>query len=814
MNQTTLGVSGVSSGCVIAPNDGRGVSDCNFIENKEQEWITPVEARKLTGLSRSTIHRRCVTGEFVTQKTMIPGGLGHLILKSSLPLINNDLADTKTAGVSHTVAGWDTQNAPNVPPQHNINKKQTDKYAKTTLQNGENAPQNECKRTVKYDDTPAKWLSKDDVLAITQWSERTFQRRCSAGEVYAKIDGNSYIVHIDSLPVDARADYYSRQIDNADQKQYAKEAELEMLNAAPDYNRRLAYKYLSLFRAVEGLKGADLHEFIKTWNAKNTMRTSYNMILTKKREYKDKGIIALLGRWGTNKGRTTVEDECFDYFKRHYMTQGAEKAHVVWKKTRGYAKTVLGLDIDDFPCPQTFVRRLNVEVGESAVYLARYGQQAWNRKFGYYIDRDMNMKAGTVWVSDHMQADAIVFDDEVPIAARRQLAHLNGKRSGKNRKTGRPWITVWRDMRTGKWLGWYIHMAPPNTDHILQAMYNAMTRYGIPTHIYIDNGKDYRAKYFTGGREYTKRFTLNVDEPKVTAMTAILGIIVIFAKPYGPQTKPVERDFKNVHAWYERALPGYTGSTTNHRPEDLDKQIKKGEILEFHDYVILAEFYIENIINKTKSKGKHLQNLSPDEAWSHMFEGLPTINADELKLYCMRLSSTRKIGRSGWKDPEIGLYYYAEWMVAYFGQSVYVRRDPKRYQTAWFYSAETDEFLGLAPLQMRTPAVAMNDIERERVTAANKEKARAQRLIKDAAGVGAPDDVYEQALHFAAGLEQTEEADNNAHSNTVRVTPAAAAIEKAEEMRKTGTWDTPIAPYEPDDDKQDKPKRIIRLFDN
>ena len=48
----------------------------------------------------------------------------------------------------------------------------------------------------------------------------------------------------------------------------------------------------------------------------------------------------------------------------------------------------LNLEIRTFPSFMTFLRRLRKEVPEQAIYLARYGQAAWNKKYASYVARD------------------------------------------------------------------------------------------------------------------------------------------------------------------------------------------------------------------------------------------------------------------------------------------------------------------------------------------------------------------------------------------------------------------------------------------
>lgn len=41
-----------------------------------------------------------------------------------------------------------------------------------------------------------------------------------------------------------------------------------------------------------------------------------------------------------------------------------------------------------------------------------------------------------------------------------------------------PWLTVVKDVKTAKWLGWFVFHEMINSEHILQAVYYALTKYG------------------------------------------------------------------------------------------------------------------------------------------------------------------------------------------------------------------------------------------------------------------------------------------------------------------------------------------------
>jgi len=637
------------------------------------------------------------------------------------------------------------------------------------------------------------FLTVDQVAKYENVGDRAIRKRIAEGRIKAKEvksnvgrGGKSYEIPLTSLSAEARERYYAEN-----NLQAAPEFEPDVLAQAPEYNRKKAYKYLSLLQAADGLKGDALRQFLAAWTRQTGVSCSYAAFLRERKRYDQGGAGALTARYGNRRGNTRIDDVCFDYFKRHYMIEGGRSAEEVWRQTLGYAKSELGLDAVDFPTSGAFLRRLHNDVGEAALYLARRGPSAYNRKFGEYVDRRMNMAAGHVWVSDHAQADVLVWPSEMPAAARVELAEF-GVQPRQKRRTVRPWLTVWRDFKTGKWLGWSIHAEPPCTDHILAAFFHAVTRWGLPKAVYVDNGKDYRSRDFAGGRRVWK---LEVDEIKFAGMVGALGIRAHFSAPYNAQTKPIERDFKNWHAWVDRGLPGYTGSTTPQKPEKLRDELKKGQIIDMTDFAVLAEQYID-IIGNTPSKGKHLRGQSPEAAFRAEFAGLAQVDADELKLWCMRSSSTQTLQRNGWRDPDIGWFYYSEWMLGAKGRRVYMRRDPARWQIGWFFDADSEEYLGKAQLIAPTAGLAETDVEKAQLDEALRRKKRARKTLEALAEVGRPEDAFTQAMHRAAAFGDAGSYD--APTRNEFVVTRLHEVAKDERLPKTGT--------------DDAPGRVVRFF--
>jgi len=492
----------------------------------------------------------------------------------------------------------------------------------------------------------------------------------------------------------------------------SKEIDSILYAAAPEYNRKKADKYLSLYNDFSHLRGYALKQVIAKYNDENKeQRTSYARVKAVFKEYEKTGVAAFLGKYGKNLKNSTVPDEAFAYWKSLVLQEGAPSYEYCWKLTLGrFCATKEQLA--NFPTADAFIRKLRATHNEAQICLARYGKKKWSQKFAFAIDRDWsNVTAGSVWVCDHAQIDVLCLSD---------------KSKAKREKTLAPWYTAWRDFKTGKHLSGDLYEDSPNSDHILQTFYYAALKFGLPETILIDNGKDFRSKDVTGGRKSSK-----LDAVKATSTMSLLGIKVIFALPYNAQSKPIERDFKNIKEWFSKMLPGYRGGNILERPEKLKHEIYSGKILTFTAFKPLFETFINEVLNKMPSKGKALNGLSPDDLWNKENIIKRRVDKESLKLCCMRSSKAMTIGRHGIKDSEFGVTYFDEWLWNHPRTKVYLRRDPKDFNEAWVFNAETDECMGKAFIRKQIAAFAETPIEKEKLKQAIGIRRRQLKLAKE-----------------------------------------------------------------------------------
>ena len=559
--------------------------------------------------------------------------------------------------------------------------------------------------------TPEIWLNIEEVCKLSNSKKETIRRKCKSGEYKARfeIEGRkkNYEILLSSLPIK-----YIQKYNSYLQPVAVEDKSLEDYSNAPKWMRAKAEKYLELFDLTKNMTYQEKVDFLADWSVKYPEKhTTYPSLSLALRKYNQGGIAALLSNYGVHRrGISKLDENCFEYFKSIYLREGAPSAETSWNITLGFAKQQ-GINLENFPTSKTFIRRLRAEVPEQAIFMARHGDASWNKKYANYVPRDYSeLNAGVCWVSDHAQIDvAVSFNGTVCF----------------------PWVTVFRDAKTSKWLGWFLHADSPNSDHIFQAFYYGVLNFGIPEDVYLDNGKDYRCKDFAGGRT---RIIKVKHKNNGGSLIQNLGINIHFALPYNAQTKPVERDFLKIKEFLSKGFVGYRGGKITERPEKLKNEIKNEQIMQFDDFKKLFDRFIEEYLNKRPSKGKVLQGRCPDELWAEEFTKKKVISKDALKLFCMRTTNNVTIKRNGIFDSQLQISYWAEWMITEKGRKVYIRRDINAYQEAWVFDAQTDEYLGKGNANQPASFLANTDIEKseyqKQVAIKNKEKKILKSYIK------------------------------------------------------------------------------------
>lgn len=605
------------------------------------------------------------------------------------------------------------------------------------------------------------WIPIEKVSELLNVKEKTIKNRCYQGQFIYKIEKDNgkkhFYIHNSSLK-----NKICNQLNNNS------EIDFQKYSDAPQWSKCQVDKYIQVLSVTQKIKGRALQQFISEWNKNNfNNQTSYSSIIRMRKRYEEFGVCGLLARYGNNSGRTIIADKYFDYFKILYLVEGAPSLQSCWDLTLGYAmQQEPNLNKRMFPSPITFKRRLEREVPKQSIYMARYGESAWNRKFGGYIERDYSsVVCGKVWVSDHAQIDVACLTSDGNVVF--------------------PWVTAWRDYKSGKWLGWILQCGHPNSDLIFQSFYYAAETYGLPNDVIIDNGKDYRSKDFAGGR---KKINVETNEAKTTSMLAELNVDVHFALPYNAQTKPIERDFLKIKELLSKHCVGYRGGNVIERPEKLAKEIKDGKIIPFEKFKEIFDDFIINILNKRPSQGKNHNGLSPNELFNQEFKEKITTSHDALKLFCMRTSRTFTIGRNGIKDNELGITYWADWMISKTSLKVYLRRDIQNYKEAWAFKADNEEFVGKVTAVRAVAALHAETVSKDEFKEAMSIKKRNLKITKSYIKQTREISLEEKCENYKTAYANVEKACKPKVSKIAN-TNMDKAIRKNKEMEAFGRQD-------------------------
>ena len=253
--------------------------------------------------------------------------------------------------------------------------------------------------------------------------------------------------------------------------------------------------------------------------------------------------------------------------------------------------------------------------------LARDGEKALSDKVEPYIKRDASLlDVGDILVADgHKLAFQVI-----------------------NPFTGKPCratLVGFLDWKSTALVGYEI-MLEENTQCIASALRNAIINLDmIPKIVYQDNGRAFRAKYFTDDKGF--------GELGFYGLYAKLGIETVFARPYNARSKVIERFFKEFQEGFEKLMPSYVGSSIINKPAYLKRNEKIHKTLH-KDYVPTIEETIKMIDMWLKFKNSQPCTNAPNMTIAEVLESRKKQNIDINMLDDLMLATEVKtIQRNG-----------------------------------------------------------------------------------------------------------------------------------------------------------------------
>ncbi len=490
------------------------------------------------------------------------------------------------------------------------------------------------------------WLSVDEVSHLSEETKETVRRKCKRGEYVAVFEKQgkykNYFISLDSLPLEFKRKYYKQKEDNKDSKFYKK---------APTWAKKQASKYLELIELIQGMKHKEIVEFLENWNRENPdKKSSYSALCKAKVKFKQFGKDALLSKKELKDKEYRIKPEYYEYYKNLYLSSNAPSIYNCWFKTLVYAMDKDNVAVANFPSEKTFDRYLKKDVSPALIEYLRHPCDK-------VLAKDLsNLETNECWCVESYQF-------EFPVKFKKQTFY--------------PWITVVKDLKTSKWLSYFVYHSLIEIDHIFQAIYYALIKYGAPKEVIIKN-TNFHSYINSVGK--LKKADIKFSTFRINGAMASIGINTKFILPKILNIKSIAIDLKN-----------------------LEKP--KADINLFELKNVLDD-YIENSINKKYFRSKALAGLNPNKFWDKTYLQQTYLDKNELKFLCKRNANMVKIGRNGIYDSITGKTYWSKKVGLSTGKKVFFRRDIYSDDDIAVYEAHNEKFFDFARYIPPTPALA------------------------------------------------------------------------------------------------------------
>ena len=498
------------------------------------------------------------------------------------------------------------------------------------------------------------WLSVEEVCKLTGEVKETVRRKCKRGEYTStfKKEGKykTYSILLESLSESIKNKYYGIKAGTNHSKFYQN---------APAWAKKQAQKYTTLIEQTKNMKHKEIVEFLKIWNKEHPdKKSSYSALCRAKVKYKLFGEDALLSHKGlNNRNKYSIKPEYYEYYKNLYLSPYAPSAASCWASTLSYVIRKTKAKAPYFPCEKTFDRFLKKEMSAEAIKYARTPKEM------VFAKDFSNINVNEYWYVESYQF-------KFPIKFKKRTCY--------------PWITVVKDIKTFKWLGYFLYPNTVNSNHLTQAIYYALVKYGFPKKIFA--GKTHFDSYFNSVGKIMKADISCYDTGMSTTLFAA-GIKITDKIPLSLNIKSIEKDLKMI--------------------ETPDENI---DLFEFRNYL---DNYINEAINKKAFRTKLLSGKTPDILWKEGYKKGVLPNKDKLIHLCMRNENPVQVGRNGVFDSFTGKSYWGDWMFRYVGGNVYIRRDIYSDDIGYVISAKDQRGIGYVEVLPSVSALWRTKDERE-----------------------------------------------------------------------------------------------------
>ncbi len=456
-------------------------------------------------------------------------------------------------------------------------------------------------------------------------------------------------------------------------------------------------------------KTAKTEEYVEVVRKQNPgLKISARTLWRKWDKLKLNGEVAIADFRGRYERKGAIPDIVWTIFLEWWLDENQPTVTSVYRILSEWLEKNLP-EMYPLPSVSTFAKNTN-KIPVPVIKYFRHGQKAYEDECMPYLSRMLeNLDSNEIWSADYHTLDFFVRDDYTGTVYR-------------------PHIVVWIDIRSRKMLSVTISDSA-NSDGVIVGLRKAIERYGIPTYLYLDNGKEFLNHAF-GGRGIRK------SDPSAEYGTTILerlGITMHNAMPGNAKAKVIEREFKNVCNDFSRYIDTYCGGSPDKRPDRLEGIIKEGKKIPLLSEIRTSlELYIEGWYNNQPSKASGLQGKSPNQCYDENLIKKRTARSYQLDLMMLRSERLQTVTRNGVKVRISGIdtwFYDEELVQLYMGHKVYVRYNPEALDIVHVYN-EQEARIGTAELIKKAEYDFGGEITKERIKEVNSRKKAMHKFVK------------------------------------------------------------------------------------
>jgi len=373
--------------------------------------------------------------------------------------------------------------------------------------------------------------------------------------------------------------------------------------------------------------------------------------------WRDKGLVGLQDDVRADKGRSRMGDELEEFATKLFKNRNRNGRQLnrldIVKRVQQKA---VELNLDKVPGRSTvydFLKPL-YEEEESKKSVRSSGWQGekliLNTKAGENLDVE---ESNQVWQIDHTPADILLVDDDGNLL-------------------GCPWLTSVVDSYSRCIVGFHIGFDAPSSKVVALALRHAILpkrypesyglkeewgTFGVPRHIYTDNGKDFRsdhAQQIAGQLGFTWHYRSRPSEGGI-----------------------VERPFKTLNQKVWSKLPGYKGSNVQDRPKGAEKYA-------VYTLDAVRKGLVKYIIHDYNQSEDARTGQTRCQRWDAGLIHTPVLPSERELDICLMKQETRRVQRRGHVN-FADIVYKGEKLAGYVGKQVALRYDPDNIGIIYIY---------------------------------------------------------------------------------------------------------------------------------